>query len=103
MDIGVSGPNNHAIVAIEKEITVEPIGPCLHGEEEPQESGTVGDHRGGRWRRCSEDEISLHKIERASEKRAQDERQQHPILDGDRGGKRKKIESEIFPVEGIAL
>ena len=43
----------------------------------------------------------MHKIEPAGEKSAQNKRQEHPILDCNIGRKRKKIEPDILPVEGV--
>ena len=63
----------------------------------------MGDHPWKRRQTRAEGEVALHKIDCAGEKGAQDERQQHPILDCDVGGKRKEIEPDIFAVERIAL
>ena len=63
----------------------------------------MGDHPWKRGQTRAKGEVPLHKIDYAGKKGAQDERQQHPILNCDVGGKRKKIEPNIVAVERIAL
>ena len=103
MDIRIGRPNDDAIVAVKKEVAVEPIRPGLDSEEKTQQGGAVGDHPGRRRHTGAEGEIAMRKIDCAGEKGAQNKRQQHPVLDRNIGRKRKKIKPDILPVEGIAL
>ena len=43
----------------------------------------------------------MHPIDRSGEERAQEKREQHPILDNDIGWQRKEIEADVLVVERI--
>jgi hypothetical protein len=46
-------------------------------------------------------DIAMDPIYRSGEKRAQDEREQHPILDDDIGGQREEVEADVLVVERV--
>ena len=46
-------------------------------------------------------DVAVHPIDRSGEERAQEEREQHPILDDDIGGQRKEIEADVLVVERV--
>ena len=48
-------------------------------------------------------DVAVRQIHCAGDESAQDERQQHPVLERDVGGKRKEIKANVLAVEGIAL
>src|SRR5262249_51927578 len=104
MNVGVARSNDHAVVAVEEEEAVETIGPGLHREEETQQSGAMRDGC-GRHPSASlvEHDVAMRPIHRTGDESAPDERQQHPILDRDIGGKREEIEADVLAVERIAL
>jgi len=45
MGIGVARPYDYPIVAVQQQKTVETIRPSFHREEEPEQSGAMGDGR----------------------------------------------------------
>ena len=59
--------------------------------------------QGDAGRTLVEREVAVRPIYCAGDKGAQYERQQHPVLERDVGGKREEIETDVLPVEGIAL
>jgi hypothetical protein len=46
-------------------------------------------------------DVAVHPIDRPGKERAQEEREQHPILDDDIGGQRKEIEADVLVVQRI--
>ena len=46
-------------------------------------------------------DVAVHPIDRSGEERAQEKREQHPILDNDIGGQRKEIEADVLVVERV--
>src|SRR5580692_8417824 len=104
MDIGISCPGDHAVVAIKQEVAVERVGPGLHGEQEPEQSGAVSKGSGG-YPPASlvEANVAMRPIDGARGRCAQDERRQGKILERHQGWEREEIEADILAVEGIAL
>ena len=104
MDVGVARSHDDSVVAVKQQKAVQPIGPGLHSEEETQQGGAVGCGR-GRHPSASlvEHDVAVREIYCAGDKSAQDERQQHPVLERDVGGKREEIKADVLAVEGIAL
>ena len=102
MDVGVARADHHPVVAVEQQIAVETVGPGLHREEEAEQHRAVGD-------RCRRHrpalgvvlDVAVDPIDRSGEERAQEEREQHPILDDDIGGQRKEIEADVLVVERV--
>ena len=103
MDVRVARPHDHRIVVVEQEEAVEPIGPSLYREEETEQDGAVGDDPGRRRPMLVERDVAVRPIYCAGDKGAQYERQQHPVLERDIGRKREEIETDVLPIEGIAL
>src|SRR5262249_29029800 len=46
-------------------------------------------------------DVALNPVDRSAEERAQQERKQYPILDGDIRGQRKEIEPDVLAVEWV--
>src|SRR5258707_648923 len=102
MDGAIARADHHPVVAEEEQIAVETIRPSLQQEEEAEQYRAVGDRC---WRhRPTLDvvlDVAVHPINRSGKERAQEQRQQHPILDNDIGGQRKKIEAYVLVVERV--
>src|SRR4029077_7314313 len=104
MDIGISRPSDHAVVVIKQEVAVERIGPSLHGEQEPEQSGAVCKGRGGYPPASLVDsDVAMRPIDGARGHCAQHERRQRKVLERHQGWKREEIEGDILAIEGIAF
>src|ERR1700758_2088401 len=88
MYIGVACADDDAVVAIEQQIAVETIGPGLHSRRHRSVVNVVFD-------------FAVHPVDRSCEKRAQNEREQHPILDEDIDGQSKEIETNVLLIERV--
>src|SRR4029453_17101052 len=102
MHIGVTRADDDAVVAIEQQITVENVRPGLHDEEESEQRRAMRDS-------CLRHPsalnvvfyVAVHPIDRRNEKRAQNECEQHPVLDEDIGRQYEEIETDVLVEERI--
>ena len=87
MYIGVACADDDAVVAVQQQIAVKTIGPGLHCEEKTGQRRAVGNRC--RRHRSAVDvvfDVAVHPVDRSGKKRAQNEGEQHPVLDQDIGG-----------------
>src|ERR1700716_2800347 len=102
MYIGVACADDDAVVAIEQQITVETVGPGLDDEEETEQRRAVSNCcRRHRSAMTVVFDVAVHPVDRSGEKRAQNEREQHPVLDENIDGQRETLESDLLAVERI--
>ena len=102
MDVGVARADDDAVVAVEQQIAVEAVGPGLHREQKTGQRRAVRNHR--RRDRAVVSvifDVAAHPIDRSRKQRAQDDGEQHPVLDRDIGRQREKIEADVLVVERI--
>src|ERR1700726_853359 len=102
MYIGVACADDYAVVAVEQQIAVETIGPRLRREEKTDQRRAVSDHcRRHRSVVRVVFDVAVDPVDRSGEKSAQNEGEQHPVLDEDIGWQREKIEADVLVVERI--
>src|ERR1700682_4910425 len=100
MYIGVTCADDDAVVAIEQQITVETVGPGLHDEEETEQRRAVSNCcRRHRSVMNVVFDVAVHPVDYSGEKRAQNECEQHPVLDEDIGRQYEEIETDVLVVE----
>src|SRR3981081_4102718 len=100
MNVGVACTDHYSIIAVEQQVAIETVGPRLHGKEEAEKHRAVGNCcRRYRPSLSLVFDVAMHPIDESSEERAHEEREQGPIFDGDIGGQRKEIESNVFVVK----
>src|ERR1700687_5010344 len=102
MYVGVACTDDHPVVAVEQQIAIETVGPCLYREEEAEQHRAVGNRC---WRHRPLLgvilDVAVHPVDRCGEERPQRQCKQHPILDNDVGGQRKEIEADVLDVDWI--
>src|SRR5258708_5679898 len=102
MYMGVACADHHAVVAVEKQIPVAIVGPGLHGEEETEQRRAVSNCcRRHRSVMNVVFDFAVHPVDHSGEKRAQNECQQHPVLDEDIGRQYEEIETDVLVVERV--
>src|SRR5215471_6538436 len=102
MNVGVARADHHPVVTVQQQIAVETVRPGLHGEEKAEQHRAVSDHcRQYRPALAVVLDTALHPTDRSGKERAQEEREQHPILDGDTGRQRKEIEADVLIVKRV--
>src|SRR6202022_5061343 len=102
MYIGVACADDDAVVAIKQQITVETVGPGLHDEEETEQRRAVSNCcRRHRSAMTVVFDVAVHPVDRSGKKRAQNECEQHPVLDEDIGRQYEEIETDVLVVERV--
>ena len=102
MDVSVARADDHAVVAVEQQISVEAVGPGLHNEEEAEQRRAVSN--GCRRHRPVMHvglDVAVHPVDDSGEKRAQNQAEQHPVLDDDIGRQYEEIETDVLVVERV--
>ena len=104
MDIGVACPDHDAVVVVEQEVAVQRVGPGLHREIEPQQRGAMRDG-GGRDAPGPRVRIdfAMHEVHRSGHEAAQEQDQQHPVLERDVDRKREEVEADVLVEQRIVL
>src|SRR5437899_4922060 len=102
MYIGVACADDHAIVAIKQQITVKTVGPGLDDEEETEQRRAVSNCcRRHRSSMSVVFDVAVHPIDHSGEKRAQNECEQHPVLDEDICWQHEEIETDVLVEERV--
>ncbi len=102
MYIGVACADDDAVVAIEQQVTVETVGPGLDDQQEPEQRRAVSNCcRRHRSPMNVVFDVAVHPVDRCGEKRAQNECEQHPVLDEDIGRQHEEIETDVLVEERV--
>ena len=103
MHVGVTGADDDAVVAIDKQIPGKPVAPCFYRKKQPKQHGAVRDRSGGDPATPAvEHDCAMHPVQRSRKQGAQCQSVEEPILEFDIGGKGKQIETEILSEKRIA-
>ena len=104
MDIGVACPDHDAVVVVEQQVAVQRIGPGLHCEIETQQRGAMCDGGGRNAPGPSvQIDFAVHEVYRSGHEGAQDQDQQHPVLERDVDRQREEVEADVFAEQRIVL
>src|SRR5216684_2808278 len=100
MDVSVACADDYAVVAVEQQIAVETIRPGLHREEKAEQRRAVSNCcRRHRSVMNVVFDVAVHPVDHSGEKRAQNEGEQHPVLDDDIDRQHEEIETDVLVVE----
>jgi hypothetical protein len=104
MDIAVARPDHDAVVLVEQQEAVQRVGPGLHCEIEPQQRGAMC-NGGGRYapRPTVQIDFAVHEVHRSGHEGAQDQGQQHPILECDVDRQGEEVEADVLVKQRIVL
>src|SRR3979409_628551 len=102
MYIGVACADDYAVVAVEPQIAVETITPGTHRDEKPEQGRAVS-NRCRRHRSVVNIvfDVAVHPVDHSGGKRAQNERQQHPVLAETIAREYEEIEADVLVVERV--
>src|SRR5262245_52131010 len=96
MDIGVTRADDNPVIAVMQQIAIESVRPSLYDEEAAEQHRAVSNryrrHRPGLGAVV---DVAVHPVYRSGEKGAQEERDQHPILNDNKSRQRKEIEANV--------
>jgi hypothetical protein len=103
MNVSVARADDNAVVAVEQQITVEIVGPGLHREDETEQPRAVSNCcRRHRSVVNIVFDVAVHPVDQSGGKRAQNDCEQHPVLDDDIGRQYEEIETDVLAVERVA-